>query len=682
MELFRLSNERLEKDWVLDAEGSPSPGSFDLVQRLRFARSVLTAKHMIGDIKLEEALNRPGMDYKLKEYRAHPDLFLAPPLTKLNMMFDDMEDWCYEQAKKGENMKTLFWDVLKPYGPTETGEALLATLETWWKHESGADDSNEAIKPQTGAAFDFEFSALNERSAFPRQGVDFRKWLVAAYSHWLEEKIRGIPDALNTWSGKIFIFIVALVVVMWTGDASWLQAVQVTLGNVVPQAWIDGVVGEQMLNANRVDIQHRFGVGERWAGNIQRIIPQQANAGVAPRGLAEAVRVQDALGQGGNIMRILSQVRAFVDAVKAATSGARLKWILGIGATLVTTKIIHDYNRNYQPDRMRAWLEKNTPDEARKWKTELDACIGRCNQGNENCTGLYVFAVNRPQPGAPDVRLEILTRTIERYLQLWNEAYERANVWPLPRGTWSRRMVHIVQIETAIADMRQLERHLEEDWLVKYVPDDQLWIPMDPDAPPNLFLTIKRYVSARDLAREDFHTKATVRAQDRRDLMDTWQGCFLLLIGALKNVVEYSGMPVRDNAAAGGPAWNPAHPSPQDIDQVTTDLQLIRNVASRLENGMDYANMVADLNLRPAQLFFAIKNRINAILRRMGVDLLQTPNCPLVNPNPEVIPPLRRAGNRGGGGMDANEAAAMLNVQPAQAQASIVDEVFARMRVS
>jgi hypothetical protein len=115
---------------------------------------------------------------------------------------------------------------------------------------------------------------------------------------------------------------------------------------------------------------------------------------------------------------------------------------------------------------------------------------------------------------------------------------------------------------------------------------------------------------------------------------------------------------------------------------VTTDLQLIRNVASRLENGMDYANMVADLNLRPAQLFFAIKNRINAILRRMGVDLLQTPNCPLVNPNPEVIPPLRRAGNRGGGGMDANEAAAMLNVQPAQAQASIVDEVFARMRVS
>jgi len=682
MELFRLSNERLEKDWVLDAEGSPSPGSFDLVQRLRFARSVLTAKHMIGDIKLEEALNRPGMDYKLKEYRAHPDLFLAPPLTKLNMMFDDMEDWCYEQAKKGENMKTLFWDVLKPYGPTETGEALLATLETWWKHESGADDSNEAIKPQTGAAFDFEFSALNERSAFPRQGVDFRKWLVAAYSHWLEEKIRGIPDALNTWSGKIFIFIVALVVVMWTGDASWLQAVQVTLGNVVPQAWIDGVVGEQMLNANRVDIQDRFGVGERWAGNIQRIIPQQANAGVAPRGLAEAVRVQDALGQGGNIMRILSQVRAFVDAVKAATSGARLKWILGIGATLVTTKIIHDYNRNYQPDRMRAWLEKNTPDEARKWKTELDACIGRCNQGNENCTGLYVFAVNRPQPGAPDVRLEILTRTIERYLQLWNEAYERANVWPLPRGTWSRRMVHIVQIETAIADMRQLERHLEEDWLVKYVPDDQLWIPMDPDAPPNLFLTIKRYVSARDLAREDFHTKATVRAQDRRDLMDTWQGCFLLLIGALKNVVEYSGMPVRDNAAAGGPAWNPAHPSPQDIDQVTTDLQLIRNVASRLENGMDYANMVADLNLRPAQLFFAIKNRINAILRRMGVDLLQTPNCPLVNPNPEVIPPLRRAGNRGGGGMDANEAAAMLNVQPAQAQASIVDEVFARMRVS
>ncbi|MAX25734.1 MAG: hypothetical protein CMJ19_14645, partial [Phycisphaeraceae bacterium] len=502
------------------------------------------------------------------------------------------------------------------------------------------------------------------------------------YSHWLEEKIRGIPDALNTWSGKIFIFIVALVVVMWTGDASWLQAVQVTLGNVVPQAWIDGVVGEQMLNANRVDIQDRFGVGERWAGNIQRIIPQQANAGVAPRGLAEAVRVQDALGQGGNIMRILSQVRAFVDAVKAATSGARLKWILGIGATLVTTKIIHDYNRNYQPDRMRAWLEKNTPDEARKWKTELDACIGRCNQGNENCTGLYVFAVNRPQPGAPDVRLEILTRTIERYLQLWNEAYERANVWPLPRGTWSRRMVHIVQIETAIADMRQLERHLEEDWLVKYVPDDQLWIPMDPDAPPNLFLTIKRYVSARDLAREDFHTKATVRAQDRRDLMDTWQGCFLLLIGALKNVVEYSGMPVRDNAAAGGPAWNPAHPSPQDIDQVTTDLQLIRNVASRLENGMDYANMVADLNLRPAQLFFAIKNRINAILRRMGVDLLQTPNCPLVNPNPEVIPPLRRAGNRGGGGMDANEAAAMLNVQPAQAQASIVDEVFARMRVS
>ena len=169
--------------------------------------------------------------------------------------------------------------------------------------------------------------------------------------------------------------------------------------------------------------------------------------------------------------------------------------------------------------------------------------------------------------------------------------------------------------------------------------------------------------------------------------MDTWQGCFLLLIGALKNIVEYSGMPVRDNAAAGGLAWNPAHPSPQDIDQVTTDLQLIQNVASRLENGMDYANMVADLNLRPAQLFFQIKNRINAILQRMinngaPVNLLQTPNCPLVNPNPGVIPPLRPAGNQGGGGMDANEAAAMLNVQPAQAQASIVDEVFARMRVS
>ena len=64
-------------------------------------------------------------------------------------------------------------------------------------------------------------------------------------------------------------------------------------------------------------------------------------------------------------MRVLSQVRAFVEAVKAAVSGAYLKWILGIGATLVTSKIIHDYNRNYQPDRMRAWLEKNTPAEAR-----------------------------------------------------------------------------------------------------------------------------------------------------------------------------------------------------------------------------------------------------------------------------------------------------------------------------
>ena len=52
-----------------------------------------------------------------------------------------------------------------------------------------------------------------------------------------------------------------------------------------------------------------------------------------------------------------------------------------------------------------------------------------------------MFAVNRPQPGAPDVRLEILTRTIERYLQLWNEAYERANVWPLPRGTLGGRLV-------------------------------------------------------------------------------------------------------------------------------------------------------------------------------------------------------------------------------------------------
>ena len=114
-ELSEYSEARLEGDWAADAAGESTPGSFDLVQMWRWARMFVTSKHMVGDMKLGDALNDGNIQWwesQLKTVDAPLAGRLkeaATPFAKVQIMFDDMEGWCFEQGKNGETMQTLFW---------------------------------------------------------------------------------------------------------------------------------------------------------------------------------------------------------------------------------------------------------------------------------------------------------------------------------------------------------------------------------------------------------------------------------------------------------------------------------------------------------------------------------------------------------------------------------------------
>ena len=129
------------------------------------------------------------------------------------------------RGKNGETMQTLFWGQLKP-GPVATSEALLATLEQWWKHQNGDDIRDKKKSLPTRAPFEFDFTGMEAGQPFPRAGVDFRKWFVGAYKDWLRDKLGAMGGFVRNRKLTSFLVGLAIVMIMWSGDLSWLQTLR------------------------------------------------------------------------------------------------------------------------------------------------------------------------------------------------------------------------------------------------------------------------------------------------------------------------------------------------------------------------------------------------------------------------------------------------------------------------
>jgi len=173
-----------------------------------------------------------------------------------------------------------------------------------------------------------------------------------------------------------------------------------------------------------------------------------------------------------------------------------------------------------------------------------------------------------------------------------------------------------------------------------------------------------------------------VRGQDKTDIVLAWNKCFEELQEPLLQTVEKRGMPSLLAADdEGNRAWNPAHPSEEDIRRATRDLQTMRLMALRLSKGMRVARQRQPT---PEVLYHAIRNRINAIRHLDLLPDVDMGDCNLINP---VV---------GGGGGGIPPLAPVpagpvmgVPVVPGQAPpppaggvaASVVDEVFARLRV-
>jgi len=656
----------------------------------------VTAKHMVGDMKMGDDwndLNIQWWESQLKTVDAPLARRLqeaATPFAKVQIMFDDMEGWCFEQGKKGETMQTLFWSQLQPHGPVATSEALLGTLEQWWRHQNGddiPDDKKESLP--TRAPFEFDFRGMEAGQPFPRQGVDFRKWVVEAYKDWLRAKLGDAGAFIGNRKWMCFLIGMAIVMVMWSGDLSWLQ----TLRGYVPQYVLDAIVIVQLGDETLGDVERAVGrpVPQPLAGAIVEVGARQ---GAVRRQNRDAVRARNQIGAVNNAARIWIQVQAMISAVRAAagsiSSSISLSGMLAVSTGLVTAKLVHDYNRNYQPQRIRAWLQKNTPEFANTWKDQLLACIGEFDR--RKYTGLYVFAVNRPpeegQPLAPPppppyADLARMTTAITEDVEGWVAQWTAADA-PLPLNGWANRMQLVTNIENRIVRMSTTERELSDDWFMKYSDDGA------GGDESNLFPAIKAYVAERDHPdRHKFQADPNVRGDDKRDIKDAWNKCFEVLQAPLQQTVEKRGMPSLLAADdQGNRAWDPAHPSEGDIRQATRDLRAIRTMAIPLSKGMRIAN---EEDTTPAGLYHAIRNRINAIRFRDGRPDVDMGDCNLPNPQgggggggipplaPVPVPPVvgvpvlpgQAPPPAGGGGGAAGGGVA----------ASVVDDVFARLRL-
>ena len=131
----------------------------------------VTSKHMVGDMKLGDAGDGSIQWWECSS-RQWTRLLRGTkgrnPFAKVQIMFDDMEGWCFEQGKNGETMQTLFWGQLKPR-PRCDFEALLATLEQWWKHQN-SDDIRDDKELADQGTFEFDFMGWRQASRFRVQG--------------------------------------------------------------------------------------------------------------------------------------------------------------------------------------------------------------------------------------------------------------------------------------------------------------------------------------------------------------------------------------------------------------------------------------------------------------------------------------------------------------------------------
>ena len=233
---------------------------------------------------------------------------------------------------------------------------------------------------------------------FPRAGVDFRKWFVEAYKDWLRDKLGAMGGFVRNRKLTSFLVGLAIVMIMWSGDLSWLQ----TLRGYVPQYVLDAIVIVQLGDETLAILNDAVGqpVPAPLAGAMVEVGHRR---GAIRRQNRDAVFARNQVGAVGNAARIAIRGASYDRSVRAAAGSiagsVSLSGMLGVSACLVTSKLVHDYNRNYQPQRVRAWLRENTP-EFNHMEGQAVGCVGDAITNMKSTRGC-VFAVNRPPDEDP-----------------------------------------------------------------------------------------------------------------------------------------------------------------------------------------------------------------------------------------------------------------------------------------